>query len=126
MAQFIVEENFQFGGSSRRVGASLEVDDFETLAELKKGDNEDTGKPMSGLINHCRPADAHTEGLLSGKIKPKKDPAAVKKQELEDGKKKEIKRLRGEFDKIGKAFNPKWAIDKLAKELKNAKKETGN
>lgn len=126
MAKFIVDENFQFGGSLRRQGASLEVDDFEVMAEQKKGKNDDTGKPMSGLINHCSPADEHTKALLAGKVKPRKDPAAAQKQELEDEKNKEIKRLRGEFDKLGKAFNPKWAIDKLQKELKAAKKETGN
>lgn len=126
MAKFFVNENFQFGGSLRRAGATLTVDDFEAVAEQKKGKNEDTGKPMSGLINHCSPDDEHTEDLLAGKVKPKKDPATAQKEELEDAKNKEIKRLREAFKDLGKAFNPKWAIDKLQKELKNAKKETGN
>ena len=126
MATFIVKENFQFGGSLRRAQASLEVDDFSVLAEKAKGENDETGKPISGLLNHCKPADEHTEGLLAGKIKPKKDPVAAQKEQLEDAKEKEIKRLRGEFDKLGKAYNPRWAIDKLAKELKAAKKEAGD
>ena len=126
MAKFIVDENFQFGGSLRRQGASLEVDDFSALAEKAKGENEDTHKPISGLINHCSPADDYTEDLLAGKIKPKRDAATAEKEKLKDAKEKEIKRLRGEFDKLGKAYSPKWAIDKLAKELKAAKKEVGD
>ena len=125
MAQFFVVESFQFGGSLRRQGAILTVDDFEAVAEQKRGDNDETGKPLSGLINHCRPNDEHTEDLMAGKVKPKKDPAAAEKQELADEKQREIKRLREAFKSLGKAFNPKWAIDKLQKELKNAKKEVG-
>lgn len=126
MAKFIVDENFQFGGSLRRAGASLEVDDFATLAEQAKGENEETGKPISGLINHCSPADSYTEDLLAGRIKPKRDAATAEKEKLKNAKEKEIERLRGEFDKLGKAYNPKWAIDKLQKELKAAKKEAGD
>lgn len=125
MAKFIVDENFQFGGSLRRAQASLEVDDFATLAEQAKGENDETGKPISGLLNHCTPADEHTEGLLAGTIKPKRDAAAAQKENLANAKEKEIERLRGEFDKLGKAYNPRWAIDKLGKELKAAKKEAG-
>ena len=125
MARFIVNENFQFGGALRRTDAELVIDDEMAIAEKKKGINDETGKAISGLINHCTPADEHTEDILSGKIKPRKDPIASEKDRLKDEKDKEIARLRGVFKKIGKAYDPKWAIDKLGKELKKAIKEVG-
>lgn len=125
MARFIVNENFQFGGALRRTDAELVIDDAMAIAESKKGKNDETGRPISGLLNHCTPADEHTEGILSGKIKPKKDPVVAEKDRLEAEKKREIERIRGEFKKIGKAYDPKWAVDKLGKELKKAIKEVG-
>ncbi|MCK5608529.1 hypothetical protein KAR91_41995 [Candidatus Pacearchaeota archaeon] len=130
MAKFIVNENFQFGGSLRRTGAILEVDDFAVVAEIAKGKKPkgeaNAGNPLSGLLNHCSPVDEHTVALLDGKVKPKKDALTAQKEEFEKAKDKEIKRLKAEFDKLGKAYNPNWAIDKLQKELKKAKLETAN
>lgn len=125
MAKFTVKENFQFGGALRRIDAELVVGDAMALTEQKKGKNSETGKPISGLINHCTPADSYTEDLLAGKIRPKKDKVVAEKEKLKDEKTQEIARLRAEFKTIGKAYDPKWAIDKLGKELKKAKKEAG-
>lgn len=125
MAKFNVDENFQFGGGLRVSGTELEISDIQALAEKKKGKHEENKeKWLSGLMNHCTPADTYTEDLLAGKVKPQKEMSNEKAQ-LADEKEAEIKRLRAEFDSLGKAYNPNWAMDKLQKELKVAKKMAG-
>lgn len=126
MAKFEVEENFQFGGGLRIAGTILEISDTQALTEKGKGKHEDKAKDkwLSGLLNHCSPADGHTKDLLAGKVKPQKEMSDEKAQ-LEVEKEREIKRLKAEFDGLGIAYNPKWAVDKLQKELKTAKKRVG-
>lgn len=125
MANFVVEENFQFRGALRVRDNYLEVPDQVMVEQVELGKHEDSDKYISGLLNHCSPVDDHTRDLIDGKVKPKISASEAREAEAEVVKKKEIKRLRGEFDKLGKAFNPKWAIDKLQKELKLAKKSAG-
>jgi hypothetical protein len=127
MASFDVKENFQFGGGLRRVDTILTISDMQVIAEVKKGKHEEApnkGKWLSGLLNHCEPADTHTADLIAGKVKPRKE-MTDEAAKLADEKELEIKRLRKEFDDLGIAYNPKWAIDKLQKELKGAKKIAG-
>lgn len=122
MAEFRVDENFQFGGALRVVDSFLEVADHRVIDEMALGEHEETGKKVSGLLNHCSPADDHTRDLVAGEVKPRPTDVEAQTAEAEKAKEKEINRLRGEFKKLGKAYNPKWAMDKLQKELKIAKR----
>ena len=124
MAKFNVDENFQFGGGLRISGTILEISDVQALDEKKKGKHDENSKWLSGLMNHCTPTDTHTEDLLAGKVKPQKE-VSDEKAQLVDEKEREVKRLRAEFDSLGVAYNPKWAMDKLQKELKVAKRVAG-
>jgi hypothetical protein len=118
MANFIVVNNFQFGGAIRVRDNFLEVPDHRVIEEVELGKHEENeDKWMSGLLNHCSPADQHTKDLIAGKAKPLLSAAEEIEAKQEEEKQAEIKRLRGEFDKLGKAYNPRWAIDKLQKEL---------
>jgi hypothetical protein len=117
MASFIVKQNFQFRGALRVRDNVLEVPDHLVVEEVARGEHEDNGKPVSGLLNHCNPSDQHTKDLIAGKVKPQMSAAEEIEASAADEKAAEIKRLRGEFDKLGKAYNPRWAIDKLQKEL---------
>ena len=125
MAKLVVVENFQFRGALRVRDNYLEISDKDVVAEIKEGKHEESGKWNSGLLNHCDPADEHTRDLIAGKAKPQLSEEEARRFEMDDAKEKEIKRLRGEFDKLGMAFSPKWAMDKLQKELKNAKRKAG-
>ena len=118
MAEYIVEKNFQFRGALRATDKMLEVPDQIVVEQVEMGKHEeDSEKWLSGLLNHCTPADDHTRDLVAGKVKPRRSPLEDSEAKAQDEKDKEIASLRGEFDKLGKAYNPRWAVDKLAKEL---------
>jgi hypothetical protein len=120
MAKLIVNENFQFRGFVHRTDKELEVGDSILKAEVKKGTNKVTGKPVSGLVNHCSPADSHTAKIMGVSFGEEEEaPDALTKEE-------QIDKLRSEFDEIGKAYDPRWGLAKLTSELVKAKKETGN
>ena len=136
MAKFRVDNNFQFGGAIRVAETFLIVSDPAVVIEVKKGIHEITGKPISGLLNHCSPANEKTSRLLKkGKIEKEiiEDP---KDEDTEDGESEEdvgqdddeteIERLRAIFDAKGFAFDRRWRANRLKTELKERNKETGN
>ena len=117
-AKFKVMNGFIFKGSLRREGIILELSDVIVKQEIKKGNHPDSKKPMSGLLNHCVPADDFTRELVQ-------DVKGIKLDEVPDEQstEEEIEKLRKEFDKIGKAYHPAWRVARLKKELLKAQKE---
>ena len=123
--QFQVTETFQFRGEVRRAGAILEITEADVKAEVAKGKGEGRKKDryISGLLNHCVPADDATAALVS-KLTGKKAEVA-KEEEAETAPEDEIEEIRKEFDEIGAAYDPRWKIARLKTELLKSKKERG-
>lgn len=122
MSEFIVNKNFQFGGMIRRESTILIVSDADLAKEIAKGRHPDSNKPLSGLLNHCSPADDATAKLCRGICVSKEVPAAPTDEE----KAEELESIRAEFDKMGKAWHPGWTLGRIKKELIKAKKEAGD
>lgn len=122
MAKFIVNRAFQFGGAVRRENSILEISDAEVKTEIARGDHPDfPGRPLSGLLNHCYPADDATAELVKDIIPTKE----IEEAPTDEEKQAELLALRGEFDALGKAYHPGWTLGRLKKELVKAKKEAG-
>jgi hypothetical protein len=127
MVDFQVADNFPFGGIIMRAGDMLEVPESRVKAEMLHGVHKKTGKPISGLLNHCEPACNGAEALLEGFVwetvkKESDEDKAKKKEELDAQKKAEKDALQSEFDASGIACDRKWGIQKLKDELKKARK----
>lgn len=118
-ATFIVKDNFQFDGL-RRAGIVLIVPVEIVRAEIALGKHPETERPISGLLNHCAPADEATEALLTGFMETERP---VKENPEESVATR--KALMEEFDTLGIAFDRRWATERLRNELKKAKKEKG-
>ena len=114
-ATFIVRDTFQFG-SSRRSGTVLTVPEEVVKAEIALGKHEKTKKPISGLLNHCSPADDATEAMLA-------DFTGAKKPEQETKEESAVirKNLMAEFDALGVPYDRRWSNERLEMELKKAK-----
>lgn len=128
-ADFLVNEDFQYGGSRKRRGTILEVNPAVVAAEMEKGMHPDTKKPMSSLLNHCSPMNDLAKKLtekMEG-IRPFNEDAGSTEEEdaaiLEASKLAEIEKLRKEFDAIGKPYHPAWQGKRLKMELEKAKRE---
>ena len=127
VAEFAVYEVFSMGSSIKRPGMILEVSEAKLKEEVAKGLHE-SGKPISGLLNHCAAMnDIAKEAVKGMKVKaylPESETSDEEQRKLnEEAKKKEIDELRKEFDKIGKAYDPHWSGKRLRMELEKAKKE---
>lgn len=121
MLKFLVNNTFQFAGNVRRDGSVLEITKAELTTEIEKGKHKKTGKPLSGLLNHCSPADEETaEFMASGEAKKE---VVAEKEEDEEGEsaKKELDALRDGMDALGVAYDRRWGREKLSNELKKAK-----
>lgn len=130
MPQFIVNENFQFASGIKRVDEIVTVSDAFVKAEMAKGKKEFKSKGfgkkavpkieerwLSGLLNHCDPYDDAAEKLVN---EPKRaEPPS------DDEVAERVAAIKGEFDAIGAAFDNRWKLDRLEKELVKAKKERG-
>lgn len=142
MAKFRVDTNFQFGGAIRVAESFLIVDDAAVITEIKKGIHEVTKKPISGLLNHCSPANEKTARLLKkGKIEkeivedPKDEDIEDEESEDDVGEEQidlptdiednEIERLYAIFEAKGFAYDKRWKVARLKDELKKKQKETG-
>lgn len=124
MSKFIVNTNFQFGGALRVAGANLTIGDSKVLKEQRKGKHKKTGKPLSGLLNHCEPANDHTVRLLKErKLSSSNEPEDEEGTE-EDPEADEKTRLWGQFGELGKAYDKRWNVERLKQELKKVRKET--
>lgn len=119
-AKFKVLTTFAFKGGVRRSDVILEVSEIVVKEEIAKGVHPETKRHMSGLLNHCVPDDDFTRNLLKGVQGIKLD---VTEEEGDTDKEEEIKKLRAEFDKIGKSYHPTWRAARLRKELLKAQKE---
>jgi hypothetical protein len=132
MASFNVNENFQFGGGVQRAGLILDVGDSMVITECEKGLHK-SGKPLSGLLNHCSPADEATAKLVAKYLKGAKA-GKEEKAELSDKEKaeiaakeeEEIVSIQKEMDELGKAYDKRWGIKRFRDEVIKARKESAN
>lgn len=125
MAKFIVNEDFQFRGLVRRAGAVLNVSDALVEQQAKLGfHQEKKEKPLSGLLNHCSPADDETAAFVS-KALGKKVATAKKPDEEKPDDPEAIEAIQKEFTDLGLAFDRRWQLKRLKNELIKAKKEKG-
>jgi hypothetical protein len=133
MATLFVLRSFQYNGQMIRGGempedATLTVSDEELERERKRGRHPRTKRWLSPLLNHCQPADNATaqimgEPSVSREADSEGETGGEGLGEHEDESK--LEDLRAEFDKIGKAFDRRWGLGRLRRELTKAKKEVG-
>jgi|SRR6185369_2804302 len=124
MPKFIVETNFQFYGIIRRADSTIEVSEAILQAEMNMGTKEVKSKsgnvtirPLSGLLNHCTPADKETAEMVG---KEAKKPEATEFDNL--ARIAEIKEL---MDEMGKAYDNRWKLKRFEEELTKARISTG-
>jgi len=138
MPLFFIRENFQHKGRVYRTNemgdATLEVSNAHLAEELKLGTHPTSKKPLSGLLNHCVPADDATRALVDPEFakeynkKSKAEIEAEKQEAATDKKAAEMdakEAIYAEFDEMGKAYNRSWGLKRLKDELIKAKKATG-
>ena len=119
--KLIVNENFQYRGF-RRVGTILTLASMILVDEFKKGKHPETGKYISGLLEHCSPADKETENFLNKLLNGEKVEVSSKVTANNDSDNgKEIRDLWAEFETLGTAYDRRWGVDRLRNELKKAK-----
>lgn len=116
-AKFLVNAAFQFRGIMRREGSTLVVSAEEVKKEIKKGQHPDTGKPVSGLLNHCSPADDFTSELVSGVSGMREIPQEMDDEEIE----RAISAIKFELATNGIAYKNDWKLKRFQMELKKAK-----
>lgn len=121
MPSFIVNTIMQFGGLTRRTGSTLEVDRETLELEIAKGLHRN-GKPNSGLLNHCSPADDETAALCKKLHAPVAEAPA---EMTEEEKKEAIAKLQAEMDEIGVECDRRWGLERMRKEIVKAKIEKG-
>lgn len=120
MATLFIDQSFQFKGTIFRCGendgeATMVVSADVLKEEKEKGKHPVTKKWMSPLFNHCSPADDESAKIFEAELEAK--------AEVDD--EEEVERLRGEFDKIGRAYDKRWQLKRLNVELLKAQKEAG-
>lgn len=120
--KLIANTAFQFRGI-RREGATLTVADAILKEEIKKGKHPKSGHWMSGLLEHCTPANQETADFIE-KFTGKKNTPVVKKGDEVDNS-QEIREIRAELETLGVAFHPKLGLPKLRLAIIKARKETG-
>ena len=134
MSSFFVNDNFQFKGGIQRAGITLDVSDSMVITEAEKGVHKETKKPVSGLLNHCTPADEATEKLVAKYLKGAKVEKKETKTELSDEEKaeiaakekEEIAAIHKEMDELGKAYDKRWKLKRLTDAVIQARKESAN
>ena len=104
---YIVKSSFVFNGRLWKAGSVIVVSGDDLQAEKSKGSHEKTGKPISGLLNHCYAEDEEEDAK---EVEPTSEM---------------LEAVRDEFQKIGAAFDRRWKLDRLKNELIKAKKERG-
>ena len=119
MPKFEINTNFQFYGIIRRSGSVMEVSEEILQHELDLG-KKANGKPLSGLLNHCTPADKETE-RLAGNIKPVSMVDGPTEEEIES----RISEIKEQMDTIGKSYDKRWGLKRFEEELKKARIITG-
>jgi hypothetical protein len=112
MPTFVVNQGFLNNGTLYKEGETIKVSIDEVEREKAKGNHPKTGKPISGLLNHCIDEDA----VVEYKTPFSADAGATSEM---------IESIRAEFTLIGAAFDRRWGLKKLEDELRRAKKERG-
>ena len=130
MAKLFIKTNFQHNGKVYRTNEEgdvvLTILNKELENELALGKHPDTDKYMSGVLNHCSPADADAKRIVNGETVPDQltdEELQEQKKEAEEQTKKE--KLYIEFDKIGKSYDKRWGLSTLRMQLGKARKEAG-
>lgn len=123
MHSFVSLNAFIHRGERIKEGIVLDVRDEDLIHEISLGKTAN-GRYVSGLLNHCDPANDATAdrifALESENLpKPKEDVKAPTDNEV----KAEIESIRIELGKLGKTFHHKWGLPKLKEELAKAKQE---
>lgn len=121
--QFIVVNDFKFGGVIRKSGSVLTVQKKDVQSEITKGKKQikqadgtfKDGNWLSGLLNHCTPDDDEAELLIFGEVKEAEEVS-------EDDR---IAEIYAEMDKLGAAYDRRWKLARLENELVKAKKLNG-
>lgn len=121
MPKFTANTTFQYANAIRREGSTLTVDKDMLQVEIDMGKHPDTGRPMSGLLNHCSPADEDTTDLVQGFSQPKEQALEL----CDEEKAARVKEIQAEMDEMGVAYHPAWKLSRMEKELIKAKKEKG-
>ena len=111
--QFIVNVSFLNNGTLYKEGEAIIVSQAEYEREKSKGKHPKTGKPISGLLNHCTDQDSVID--VGPQFSSDEIPVS---NEM-------IVATRAEFKAIGAAYDRRWGLSKLEAELKKAKKERG-
>jgi len=141
-ATLFVLRTFQHAGHFIRAGeepedATITVPADEFREERDRGRNPETGRWLSGLLNHCEPADQvaaqifeedpGTPGPPSSKAKSARSTGLRQQAKAERNPEveKELEELWAEFDAIGKAYDRRWSLARTRQELTRAKKEVG-
>ena len=124
--KFIADETFQFRGL-HRTGVTLTVTEEMVRAEIDKGKHKRKSgsrrRWLSGLLEHCSPANQETANFVDKFTGDKTEPIEKKDNEKDDSI--EIREIRAELDTLGIAYHPRLGVVKLRLELIKAKKATG-
>ncbi len=125
MPKFHVDKTFQFGGDIRQAGSILTISKADLEKEIARGRKDvkqpdgsvkQTGKWLSGLLNHCSPEDDGAAATVA---------ETVAEDEPGDEEAARIATIRAEMDEMGAAWDRRWKLPKLENELVKAKKVRG-
>ena len=124
--KLIANENFQFRGIYR-AGTTITVPESILLEEIKKGKCESKRNGyfpwMSGLLEHCIPANEETARFIEKHSGERVTPAVEDHDEIDDSD--EIRDIRAEFDSLGKAYDKRWQLKRLRNEILGARISAG-
>jgi hypothetical protein len=140
MAKMFIKNNFQHKGTVYRTNeegkTTLKVSPEDLKKEMalgkitKKIKGVKVEKWVSGLLNHCEPADREAKTIVLGmkfdeKGESEDDEKARLKKEQKAADDKEKAEIHEELEKLGKGVNPRLGLPKLRDALKAAKIEAG-
>ena len=124
MPKLLVNDAFKHGGRAYRAGTVIVLPGDELQAEIERGKHGITGRWISGVLNHCAPADDETARFLS-KTTGEEVAAAVEEDET-DSDADAILAARAEFEEVGAAYDNRWGLKRLQQELIKARKVNRN
>lgn len=127
--KMLVNETFQHNGV-RRADSTLSMSKGLLLAEIEKGRKTITKKNgdkverwLSGILQHCIPANDETSDFIEKHSGKKVKPAKEEHDVADDSE--EIKDVRQQITDLGKSFHPRAGLKKLKDLLIKVKKEAG-
>jgi len=122
--KFSVQSSFIFGGIVRREDAVLTIGEGDLAAEVALGVHPKTGKPMSGILNHCSPENEAADAAIA---ELKEQGAKIPPQPVypDTDEETRIDEIRAEIEGMGAAYDKRWGLKRLEMELTKAKKARG-